>query len=77
MTDDGHASTAKMILPRLCLWGLPANMWIPSLREVRRRLFYDIAFLLQPCVFFPQTLELLLAMFVTGLWRFFLLPYAA
>ena len=67
MTDDGPASTATMIVPRLCLWGLPANMWILSLREVRRRLFYAIAFLLQPCVFFPQTRELLLEMFVIDL----------
>jgi len=67
MTDDGHVSTATMIVPRLCLWGVPANMWILSLREVRRRLFYAIAFLLQPCVFFPQTRELLLEMFVIDL----------
>jgi hypothetical protein len=42
MTDDGHASTAKMIVPRLCLWGVPANMWILSWREVRRRLFSTV-----------------------------------
>ena len=30
MTDDGHAATATMIVPHLCVWGVPAHMWLPS-----------------------------------------------